>query len=222
MAQANAYAAELGGKFGDRVRILISPLMSITLSRQPVELDGIDTVLFTSVNGVQGLANLTARRDFRCFCVGNRTQQAARDCGFNAVSAHGTAADLAALVANKAANSSVLYARGEYTAFDMEPFLTNAGLNLHQAVVYHQDTTPLSDAARDVIGSGEKVVVPLFSARTAAAFAREVSAISRTSVYAVCISQGVAASLLNAALKDIRVAASPDHQSVTREIAALI
>jgi uroporphyrinogen-III synthase len=93
-------------RLADRVReagfeIVVSPLLVRDPDFRPAGpvLDGVAALAFTSVNGL-AFADLTPRRDWPVFAVGDRTAEAARRKGFTeVVSAAGDATSLAARIA---------------------------------------------------------------------------------------------------------------------------
>src|SRR4029434_1828997 len=83
------------------IEVLIEPLLEIRhLEDAEIDLDGVQTLLFTSANGVRAFAALSPRRDLKAFTVGDGSAEAARQAGFsNGASAHDAVAALAARVA---------------------------------------------------------------------------------------------------------------------------
>jgi len=79
---------------------LVDPLLEIRFLEPTVDLAGIAALAFTSANGVEAFARLSAARDLPVFAVGEATARAARSMGFaEPVSADGDVEALAALIA---------------------------------------------------------------------------------------------------------------------------
>lgn len=94
---AEALAAELDQR---GFPVMIQPMLEIRmLEGPPLDLDGVQALLFTSANGVRATAARTKARDLPALAVGDATARAARDEGFIQVeSAHGDVESLARLV----------------------------------------------------------------------------------------------------------------------------
>ncbi len=68
---ASALAAALAARGFDA---LVEPMLSVAPApgvTPPLDLDGVQALLFTSANGVRALARLTERRDLPAFTVGD-------------------------------------------------------------------------------------------------------------------------------------------------------
>jgi uroporphyrinogen-III synthase len=79
---------------------LVDPLLAVVPLSPTIDLDGVAALAFTSVNGVEAFARLSADRRRPVFAVGDRTARAAREAGFAEVaSADGDVEALAALIA---------------------------------------------------------------------------------------------------------------------------
>ena len=79
---------------------LIAPLLAVQSLSPSIDLDGMGSLAFTSVNGVASFAALSVERDLPVFAVGDATAQAARDAGFaTVVSASGDVEDLERAIA---------------------------------------------------------------------------------------------------------------------------
>lgn len=138
-------------------------------------------VIFTSVNGVnacQGSSN-------RAFCVGEKTTRAARDAGFDALSANGNAADLIDLITRKA-KGPLIHIRGEHSRGDIAK-----QLQCEEVIAYKQVAKPLSNEARKLLCGEQLVILPLFSPRTARLFIAEMGDVVAP-IHIIAISDAVA------------------------------
>ena len=83
-------------------RVLAEPLLSIVVlpeAEAPLDLTGLQALVFTSANGVRAFAGRSKLRSLPVFAVGDATARLAGDLGFARVdSAGGDVASLAALV----------------------------------------------------------------------------------------------------------------------------
>lgn len=139
-------------------------------------------------------------------------------------SAGGNADDLVrlALAERPQRAGGYLYLRGHHTTGKLAERLAEAGQVCREQIVYDQRALPLAAAARAAIDGGEGAVVPLFSARTAALFARSASGLDLGSARAICLSANVAARIANAGFGEVRVVAQPTADAIVQEIAAII
>ncbi|MCM2562009.1 uroporphyrinogen-III synthase [Lutimaribacter sp. EGI FJ00015] len=165
------FAEELRARLGE-VPIVQSPVLRIIGTGAQPDLSDDPVVLFTSRNGVTH-CGVTPKRGQRALCVGDATAQMARAAGFDAVSASGDVEDLLRLVTHEAPKRPLLHLRGEHSAGDLAARLRKAGLRVRETVVYDQVPVALTDAARATLNDDAPVVVPLFSPRSAQAFANQ-------------------------------------------------
>ena len=107
-------AAELPGRF----RPVVSPVLEIVPLPAPLDLDGLQGLIFTSANGVEQFAARSPDRSLPAWCVGAMTAAAARRAGFAARSADGDVGDLAALVVagHRPGAGDFLHLRGAHAA----------------------------------------------------------------------------------------------------------
>ncbi len=222
--QGQAFAARLKARFGESINVVQSPLLEIRLLKADLSLQGVGWLLFTSANGVRGFAALSERRDIPALCVGDRTAQMAATLGMTVESAAGTVDDLLELARAKAGDSrgAFLYLRGRKVARPLVRMLRDQGLNAREAVVYEQLSRPLTPQARDLFDGARKVVVPLFSPRSAKLFMEQVRRLDTSASRVVCISDNVADQLESARFDLVRIASAPNAAAVEREIAAII
>jgi uroporphyrinogen-III synthase len=172
-AQSEAFAAvlaaELPGRFGTR----IAPLIEIAPVAGPLDLSGLQGLLFSSANGVDAFAARSADRSLPALCVGDMTAAAARAAGFTARSADGDVAALAALAeaAYRPGAGAFLHVRGRHAAGDLTGRLAAAGIPARAAEIYDQRAIELAPEAASALAGGAIDVVALFSPRTARLFA---------------------------------------------------
>lgn len=165
------FADALRRRLGCGVDVVISPLMRIaTVSGVPKCPDAFASLIFTSRNAVEAFADMTTRRDWPSYCVGEATAAAARAAGFSAVSAGGTVQDLADMLRRDRPETPCLYLRGEHVASDLAATLSSAAIETVEAVIYRQLAQPLTDEARALLNRENPVILPLFSPRSAHLF----------------------------------------------------
>ena len=172
--EADLFAVALAMRGHDAV---VAPLLDIVVDEAPpLDLAGVQAVLFTSANGVRAFAHTQKNRDLKAFCVGDATAAAARNAGFGAVeSAAGDVDTLAALVKKRLdpANGALVHATGTAVAGDLAGVLGAEGFSVRRVQLYRADTaTKLPDDAASALRRGRIDVVTFFSPRTAEIFAR--------------------------------------------------
>lgn len=174
------------------VRIVVSPVMEIVpVPFAPDVVPG--ELILTSENGAEVAGRLGLPAGLRAWCVGARTAEVAAAAGFDAISADGDAEALIPLILSAPDGGPLLHLRGEHARGDIAPRLRAAGRDARDAVVYAQEERALSEEALAVLGGAERVVLPLYSPRSAAILAQQgpfeaplrVIAISRATARAV-------------------------------------
>lgn len=115
---------------------VVDPLLEVMPLPATIDLSGVAALAFTSVNGVDGFARCSARRDLPVFTVGAATARAAREAGFAAtLSADGDVAALERLIAD-ARPGPVLWAGAETPAGDLVAGLQAQGVEARGVAVY--------------------------------------------------------------------------------------
>jgi uroporphyrinogen-III synthase len=208
LAQSRAFAARF-----DRLDCVISPLLQIVPILPDLTAREYAGLIFTSVNGVLAAAELLQLTGRKAWCVGTRTAGAARAAGMEAQSAAGAAEDLVALIRAQAAGP-LLHLRGEHSQGDVAAQLSSAGLETDEAIIYQQKALLLTAAARATLAGQRKVILPIFSARTARILSERVGTI-HAPVQVIAISDTVARAW---ARPGVIVAATPDAGAVERAI----
>lgn len=175
---ATRFAEACAARFGSRVAVMRAPILRILPVARP-EI-GVGTLILTSENAVAVLGDLHGRR---AYCVGPRTAEAAARAGATAIEAGGTAdalvdrvlADAADALRQKAHDgasdmaqgATLWHLRGRHARGNIAQRLTKAGLSAREAVVYVQEAQDLSPTARSVLAAPRRVLLPLFSPRSA-------------------------------------------------------
>ena len=225
LAQSQAFAAELAERLPGRFRPAISPLLDIVPLPGPLDLDGIQGLIFTSANGVEQFASRTAHRSLPVWCVGEMTAAAARQAGFAARSADGEVAGLAALIiaAHRPGAGEFLHVRGAHAAGDLTGRLSRAGVPARGAEIYDQVALPLTAEARELLAAGRIAVITLFSPRTAGLLATrgKDAGWDLSGTVAVAISAAADAAFGVTAPAERRIAAAPTRAGMLAALAAL-
>ncbi len=214
------FADDIRQQIGCGVTIVISPLMRIVFDDVPLDLEGIDRLIFTSRNGVEAFARASERRDIACYCVGDATARVARDHGLNAVSASGAAGDLLARIWADAVTGPCLHIRGEHAVGDIAPRLDASGIPTREAILYRQVPHALSEEAQDLLRGDRPVILPLFSPRTADVFFANHGGRPRMTV--VALSPAVSAKVPETFAGEVIVAERPDAGAMLEVIRRLL
>jgi len=221
-------AAPLAAALAERrVDVTVEPLLTIrSLPDAPLDLDGVQALLFTSANGVRALAEVAGARgvsgwrDLPVCAVGNATATAARGAGFTRIeSAAGDVVALARLVAARLDPTAgpVFHAAGSVVAGDLSGLLEQAGFTVRRAVLYEaKPADQLSPSTVTALANGAFDLVLFFSPRTAATFVTLARAAGEGVVggcrkaTALCLSPAVAAALGELPWRSVEVAAQPE------------
>ena len=187
-------------------RVVLSPLLAIRHADALPPLA--PALIFTSANGVEAYAALGGTGGRPTWCVGPGTAEAARAAGLDV---RGWAADAAALARAIPADAPpLLHLRGAVQRGDLVGALRARGLAAEGAAIYRQDLVPLGSAARRALA--DAAIVPLYSPRTAAAFARACPPDAWPRLTLLSLSAAVAAALP----RPSRVAETPDGAAMWR------
>lgn len=204
-------------RLADRVREAgFEPVVSPLLMTDPdfptpdlaSVLDGVAALAFTSVNGLR-FGELTPRRDWPVFTVGDRTAEAARAKGFSEViSADGDARTLAETIAARWGDrAGLLLAPGaERPAADLAALLGSRVPVRSLAVYRTVETTAPVPAAFDI--------VLLQSVRAAETLARMLPPDRAAGKALIALSPAIAEPLRAAGFAEIRIAALPNENSL--------
>lgn len=208
---AERFAATLQAERPE-MEVLISPLMEIVYTKPPT-LPLADVLVFTSVHGVVGYM-AAGGVAAEAYCVGAATAEAARAAGCPVIAVEKDAATLGGLLSGE--KRRLLHPRGAHVAAD----LGRIAADFRGVVVYDQPLMALSDEAKAALGAARPVIVPLFSPRSAAAFAAEAERASGVS--AVFISAAARAAAGTMPLVASRVARTPDAAGMAAATLRLI
>lgn len=189
--------------------VICNPLIKIqAVPGQPFLLPG-EAAVFTSSNGVQFAPDGAGRR---AFCVGQSTTVAAQVAGWNANCVGENADALVAALAKTPPDVECVHFSGVHVRGDIVLRLNQLGLSARRQVVYDQQLCPLAPRALDVLQSGARVIVPLFSPRTAAYFAAQCPKIHN--LHVVCLSDAVSDALGDMVVVGRTISEAPEARSL--------
>ncbi|WP_284266279.1 uroporphyrinogen-III synthase [Roseicyclus amphidinii] len=217
---AHRFAEEMRAAVGP-VAVAIIPMLEIKPVVERVDLEGVSALIFTSAAGVEVFGTLTGDRDLPAWCVGDRTAEAAREIGLRATSAGGDAEALVALMAEARPEGRLLHLSGMHTRGDVAGRLFEAGLRAEARAIYDQVAAQPGSELVAALAHPGRVIVPLFSPRSAALFA-EAAGTATAQAEIVALSRAVADALPDDMAQGARIADSPDAPAMIRAVAALI
>lgn len=212
-AQSERFVAELAGS---NAKFLIAPLMKIERVNAGFPPHDGDFVL-TSENALRTLPEIYRQPGQRAFCVGKRTAKAARELGFDAVSADGNADDLRNMLLNSDISTKILHLSGAHQASDILSDVPGM-----QRIITYQQTALKADPQATALLHGEtQVIIPLFSPRSARLFCNLYSDIAAP-VHIMAISKATADAVTTEVATKIDIAAQPDGDNMKKMVADLI
>ncbi len=206
--------------------VLIEPMLEIELlPGPPLDLAGVQGLLFTSANGVRACGPEVDRLR-PVYAVGAATAAAAQEAGFGTVaSAAGDVAALARLVIKRCdpAAGPLLHIAASDRAGDLSELLDRAGFRVRREIRYWaRPATTLSPATVEALTAGEIDAVLLFSPRTARILTRLIDAagllIACRTITALCLSPAVADATGEVPWRALRVANRPDQEALLERL----
>jgi uroporphyrinogen-III synthase len=206
------------------------PLLTIAYDAPPLNLQGVQALIATSRNGLQGLARSPAFANavsLPLFAVGPGTGALARDLGFKSViEGPGRGEELVPLIASslQPEGGPVLHISGDKVAFDVVGALTGLGFEVRREIVYRSlAATSLDAKVAAAIKAGTVDAVILMSPRTANVFmdlvaTAGISAEARQLRF-YCLSTAVADTLAPLGASKVKVARQPNAQEMLAALA---
>jgi uroporphyrinogen-III synthase len=203
-------------------RTLVAPLTEIVRLPMDAPLREGESLIFTSANGVEAVADLPGHKGRQAWCVGPATAAAARTAGFSVREAGGDAAHLLADLRAARPQEPLVHIRGRHIACDLTTTLGAEGLEIRAAVAYEARMVPWDAKVLSALCAAGRVVTPLFSPRAAAEFARRLNTTSLPNLHLVAISPACAARLPETRRAAVTITESPDGEAMLRATAAAL
>lgn len=192
------------------VVILCAPLMEMHYLTPMVADRDYSAVIFTSRAAVAAAIRLReggVTLPNNAYAVGDGTAGAATAAGFYTQSARGDAQALLAVIEATPQCGTLLHLRGQEVGTSIADRLNSAGIETVEAVIYRQVALPLTAKARRLLAGTSRVILPLFSPRSATLFR---NAIARISAPLEIVS-------MSAAVADAAAAIPAQHRSIAAE-----
>ena len=219
-AASERFVAQLPACVLSRVQIVYSPLLAIRPAAAAVDTSGMEGLIFSSANGVNAAISQDVRRDLPAYCVGPVTTETAREAGWDAQMAGGTAEELVATLLRQRPQSPLLHLRGEHSRGNIAERLTELGLTVREQPIYRQRLLPLTSEAQAIAAGSTPIIVPLFSPRTARQFADIWP--ENAPLLVAAISQAAADPLENLGLARLKVAKRPTPKKMRKAVKKLV
>ncbi|MDW3223658.1 MAG: uroporphyrinogen-III synthase [Paracoccaceae bacterium] len=191
------------------VHAVLSPLIEIVQHDAVPNIGARDAVIFTSANGVR-FAPEGLGRD--AYCVGDATRQAAARMGWSGRCLGETSAGLVDALIAQPPDAKLWHLSGLHTRGAIVEKLAAAGLTARRVPLYDQRLLPLNRDALAVLQADQRVIVPLFSPRTAHQFAQNCP--KKATPNLLCLSDAVAEPLHILNSRSLDVAASPNARAM--------
>lgn len=162
---AHEFASELN--LGPNVDVVFSPLIKIEYleTKHPFE-----AAVFSSQNGIVGVG---LGRGRSAYCVGEKTADAANNAGFVVKAVEQTAEKLINEIVSNPPQTDIIHFRGEFARGKIAENLTATGITCSEQIVYLQIAQDLSRHAQSLLIGDSRLIVPLFSPRTASLFSQQ-------------------------------------------------
>ena len=200
-------------------QIIISPVLEIKFFKRPKTLKKIHCLIFTSSNGVKAAGQAT-NSHIKALCVGDRTTKLASSLGYSAEKFGDNVEQLLkTLSKGEKIDGDILHIHGKYTKGDLVNQLREAGFLCNEWIGYDQIAQNLSLPALSAFEKGDKVILPIFSERTALLLKKQIPTFERCHI--IAISSAVANVFLDVRTGSISEAQTPDlagMKSLTKKV----
>ena len=210
-ASADSFVARLSHDIQAQSSVLVSPLMKIVPAGEKPNLLGYSGVIFTSVNAVECAPMGNGRS---AHCVGGTTTKIAIAAGWKVLSTAINADGLIDNIINAGATGPFIHLAGRHRRGEIAEKLSIQGTHVDVHTLYDQQLLPLSEEAQSFLNGEARVVVPLFSPRTAKHFIEQAQRLDRVTV--IAISDAVAS--LCKGVHAIQIAEAPTREEMIRSV----
>ncbi|MGR3678450.1 MAG: uroporphyrinogen-III synthase [Paracoccaceae bacterium] len=214
--QATAFVAALKAAAACAISPVYSPLLKIVPLHPTVAIRSYQGVVFTSATAIDHAGRLNVQPSLPAYCVGPATTQSAIAAGWSAIQCGVDANGLIEhLIAHKPA-APILHLRGQHTRGQVAERLTASELHCDSVALYDQQLCGLTIDAQALLASGQPVIAPIFSPRTARHFADQAKI--NSDLHLIALSDAVAEPLMSLQHKALVVSDSPDAVGMIRAI----
>lgn len=203
--------------------VVISPLMEITpLEHTKIGCNGYQALVFTSRNAVKVFTDLYGAPNILVLTVGDKTADAAKNAGFNAVkSAGGNVEKLASLIIGilSPKNGPLLYPSAKHVSKDLGDLIAKDNFYVNQIEIYEAVAKKtFSEDIIEALKSGSIDTIPFYSSRSALIFIEAIKNAGLSDrlkeITALTISHDVAETVSQERWKNILIADQPNENSL--------
>ncbi len=219
--QSSDFAQSFISRFGVIADVVISPAIRIepisTLTLTKAE----STLIFSSQNAIRAFVEKTDPNGQRACCVGHKTTALANAVGFDAACKGETADQLVATLVSEKIPTNFLHLRGAHARGDIAARLSASGVSCREAVIYDQVAVPLTNEARKLFAGNTKVLLPLFSPRSAEIVGEALREINAR-IFLAPLSDAVMQACQNINAEQAVIAPQPDQEGMFFALNSLI
>lgn len=214
--RAAAFAASLP----PGTNVIMAPLMRIEPLAHVLPVQ-VDALIFTSAHAPALMSGGGLPAGLVAWCVGAETVKAAKRAGFDARDGGRTVADFIAMANRLEDAGHLVYGRGRHQSADLAADLRSLGHVVAEVVLYDQVATGFDAEAARAISAAERLVMPVFSRRSARILADALRGLPRCPHATVVALAGWAdtRSLFNE-LADVEVCSEPTGPAMVAAVAA--
>lgn len=204
-----------------------APMLTVRyLPDAPIDLTGVQALVFTSANGVRAFASACSRRDLPAVTVGTATAEAAAEAGFHMrETAAGDSQALVRLIAasRAPADGALFHAAGSVVAGTLKTDLEAQGFTVRRSQLYAAEAAEsLTPEAARALRSGSLDAALFFSPRTARTFVKLACTADLADpcrrVRAVCLSTAVADAVRELPWRNVHTAERPERAAMLRAL----
>lgn len=216
-ASADRFVARLSADLLQGIDVILSPLLEIAPTGANPDVTQYAGVIFTSSSAV----NLAPPGNGQtAYCVGRTTADHAQAAGWQISVVEQTADDLVAKLHEIKPAGPLLHLAGLHRRGDIGAQVAAMGVNVDVEILYDQKLLALSAQAQLRLEGEGRVVVPLFSPRTAQHFMQKASRLHNVTV--VAMSDAVAECCQGMDEANLLIAAAPTGQEMLRRVEKLL
>lgn len=217
LRSSEVFVESLPDEWRHLLRPVYSPLIEPVPIGQEPSLKDYAGAIFSSANGVR-FAPKGLKRP--AYCVGRFTCDVAQEHGWAATFSGATAEDLVATLKANPPKSPLLHLSGVHARGDISERLSAAGIRTDRVEIYDQVLKPLTQEAKDLLNSCARVIIPLFSPRTATHLAQQEPSLANATLLA--LSDAVAGALPRDTGETVIVTTEPNAQAMRAALAKLV
>ena len=212
-AAAERFVSALAEPVRAELQVVIAPLVEIAPTGLEPDLSDARGVILTSANGV---SHAPEGQGLPAYCVGPRTAEAARARGWHVIRTEPNAAELLKVLQAEPIPGPLVHLCGRHRRGEIAATLSAAGIPVTEQVLYDQPLQPPSARMLRAFAGEVPVILPLFSPRTAAHLAAQITSALGTNVLAM--SEAVAAPLAGVRFAQVMVVPKPTGDEMARGI----